>query len=132
MEARIELETSCAFFAAKRATPSDLEYIAEAMDRYENAVLEKSDTAVVHNVSFHIAIAAASHNHVLHLIMKILEEVIYEIQTNTSFTQEEKQTVIKSHRLIYEAIASGDAEAAANAMHAHLGPFLKLRQSNLR
>lgn len=129
LEARIEIESSCAFYAAKRATEADLEYIYDAMEKYEQAIYTKNDPPL-HNVAFHIAVAAASHNHVLHLIMKMLEEMIYKIQSNTMYTAEQRKSVIQSHRLIYEAIASRDPEKASQEMYLHLSPFYKLRKKN--
>lgn len=92
--------------------------LAEAMAQ------DGDDTAArtAHDIAFHEAIAAASHNLLFVQIVAsfgALMEVAVPTAWSTRTTVVERQTIFDRHRAVAYAIRDGDPQAAARAMEAH-------------
>ena len=116
LEAREALEVPAARLAASRRTSQHLRSLALALP-------EETDVDRLHrfegNRSFHDAVMEASGNRILSVLAgplyTVLRDRFLRDRPPRSFWQE----VMDHHHRIYDAIASGDAEAAATAMVAH-------------
>ncbi len=123
-EFRLTIETRAAALAAERHNAAVLEDIAAALDLMRAATgshqhREDADFA------FHLSIARASNNQYFETTFRALREHIHvgmrlhgqSLMTGTARGLEE---VLSEHTGIFEAVESGDAEAAASRMQDHL------------
>jgi GntR family transcriptional regulator, transcriptional repressor for pyruvate dehydrogenase complex len=122
IEARKELEISCAKLAAIRATQEDIDYILDVMHEFEKEI-NNPEKFKEKNLEFHMAIAMAAHNKVLLLLMKVLEELILEETKQFDYSENQKNEIIKIHKKIVDAIVNRDQEAAMRRMGRHLEGF---------
>jgi GntR family transcriptional regulator, transcriptional repressor for pyruvate dehydrogenase complex len=124
MEARITVEHATARMATQRATPKDIARIAAALDQLEVSMQARTPS-VEQDYEYHRAIAAASGNEVFILMLDSTREAIERgIDVAQKLTREGSQArleaVILEHRQIFEAIRTGDSEAAGVSMSYHL------------
>lgn len=122
IDARLGLETIAARLAAKNATDEELEAMQLEMTALEEA---KKESAYHHaDIRVHRAIAVASHNPLIVLILDALGDFMMDFRVkatkNRKARGESLEPVIKQHKDIVEAIASRDVEGAGEAMRAHL------------
>lgn len=117
LEARALLEVELARRAASRITPAQ---IAE-LQRLQQALGAAADLTeqVDLDLAFHRQIAAAAGNDVLALLLESLATLGRESRRVT-IGQAGVARAIATHAPIIEALAAGDATAAAAAMAAHL------------
>lgn len=125
VELRLSLEEIAAYYAALRANDADrkhlelrfraLEEAQQAGDTEQNAEMD---------VEFHMAIAEASHNVALVLVMRGLFNLLrVSILNNLERIYEEaggKAIIASQHRELFDAVMAGEAEAAREAAHMHL------------
>ncbi len=123
MEIREVLEIWAARTAADRASEKDIKdlvQIVRIMESHSGPLPPKFDQ----NVDLHCRIAAASHNpFLIHMMGSILDwigTVTDRIYDEQSHPLDLFNTLTRQHRMIVDAIAAGDGEAAANAMADHL------------
>lgn len=119
---RRALETEAARLTARLAGPADIERLRKKVDFMAELVREgrRADGHVA-DVEFHMSIAQLSRStalidtlrrsHMLEIIHRRLQ--IYEPRGDFI-------NLASNHQLLVDAIASGDPEAAGNAMHQHL------------
>jgi DNA-binding FadR family transcriptional regulator len=122
-EIRAILEVWAARRAAERGTQADLgelQGLLAAMDDSERAQRYKAED----DVRFHMAVARASHSavylHLLSVIRDILTSMLEYHRYALFSSAEDDRSVNAQHRAVVEAIASGDPEGSARAMHNHL------------
>ena len=123
-ELRIALERATATSAARSATSEQLEQmwaVVEAMDvsTLDQAAFNELDT------SFHIAIAAASHNPLISdltiAVRESLRTPIHDAEiTMKSDWQSFSEQLRAQHRAVVEAIQARDLEAAGDAIDNHI------------
>lgn len=119
LEARSEIEILTAGLAAKRASADDVAAIGarlEAMRRAGGDV----HAYVEADIAFHIAVAQASGNEVFGDLVSSLRSLLRVWATRVLEHAAETHTSLAMHEPILAAIAAGDAEAARNAMAAHM------------
>lgn len=123
LEMRMGIECTAASLAAQRATASDLEAIGNAL-RKMTLDTEAGGLGTEGDLSFHMAIASATKNPLQIYIMKNVSDFLHVgIRENLLHLYEEPANIVeilKQHKAIYQAICSGDAEAAFNAMKNHI------------
>ena len=124
-ELRYALEGEAAALAAQRRETRDLEEIKRTLDALASAVATH-DLAADVDASFHLAIAAATKNQLFTRVMAMLDSPMRQgIYLGRRLSQlrntERLQLVQTEHERIYEAIESGDPEAARTAMRHHIG-----------
>lgn len=124
-ELRIELEGATAALAARRRTREEADGLVRTLDLLEREA-DDPERGVQHDLAFHVAIAAATHNpHYRGLIGYLNLQLRQAVQTARQNTQrdpdpEAAQAVQREHRRICEAICAGDANAARWAAISHL------------
>jgi DNA-binding FadR family transcriptional regulator len=121
-ELRLVLEAGAAEFAARNATPGDLDSIRRCIDAMAN-VTELHGAYVETDISFHRAVAAATRNAFISLFINFvdvkLKESILLALKHLDF-QSTKAISVREHEDIFNAIRMRDAAAAAAAMRTHL------------
>jgi GntR family transcriptional repressor for pyruvate dehydrogenase complex len=119
-EVREALEPQVAALAAEHATSEDLARLQTLVEQLE-ASAAKADigACVLADLEFHLELAAASKNKLLIAVMSGLRQVMSTwLQTQIERAYSEVRT--RGHRLVYEAIASHDAERARDEMRVHI------------
>jgi len=125
LQVREAIEPSIASLAAVNRTEDDLAELTAITKRIEDAY---GDVPVylAENVSWHVAIASASHNELLKAFITAISGLVFKASAIENFASEDVRTlVIKAHRRILEAIVAGDAEAAGRRMARHLAALTK-------
>ena len=120
IDTRILLEKEAARLAARNRTADDLVQLSNALNQYEDKLLQTND-AVEEDLLFHIKIAEAGKNTVLKSLMIIITPDIVKnfIQYKVCSDTNNKKT-IEEHRQILEMISNQDEEGAEKAMESHL------------
>lgn len=122
-EVRTALEPTSASLAAERRTDADLELLEAA-----NADIRDSDGDLVAfldaNIQWHISVARASHNELIHGLMNALSHAIYAATSNEEFIDDQvRRTAYEAHARITDAIRAQDPEAAVRRMRRHVHGF---------
>lgn len=121
LEFRRTLEADCAFYAAKRATEMDRDYLTQAWQALDACYRDGSGSNLeaegAADARFHMAIAEASHNVVLmHTMRNLFSMLKNNIVTNIGgmYSREAKtrQGLIDQHSELYRAIIEGRADDA--------------------
>ena len=119
-EARRVLEVGAVRLAAERATGQDLAAIAEEMAGMF-ASLDQPLTFLLHDITFHRAIARASHNPILASLIEMVSAMFYEQRkANVGAVRRISARAAEMHRQIYQALRDKDGDAAQAAMSEHL------------
>ena len=114
-ETRRAFETQAAYFAAKKAKPTSLEKIEEALKRME-AAQNGDDNPLQSDIAFHVAILHASENP---FYIQLEDLVSCALEYSIRLTNKFKGVPLASledHRAVYEAIRDGNAQDAADTM----------------
>jgi len=119
IETRDALETKIAALAATRHTADDLARIDEALDDMERDV-EAGGRGVEGDERFHGAVTAAAHSLLLARLMDEIRDLVRETRIESLSQPGRPADSLAHHRAIARAIRSGNPEAAAAAMHAHV------------
>ncbi|WP_410015605.1 transcriptional regulator LldR [Sodalis sp. C49] len=125
LEARLAIEASTAWHAARRATDTDRERLRVCFDAtLRVSESDDPDLAAQADVRFHLAIAEASHNLVLLQTMRGLFELL---QSSVMQSRRRMYTVpvifaklTEQHHELLQAILAGDPERARSAAITHL------------
>lgn len=119
LAAQLGLEWVAAELAATSATRDDLCKLEGLLDR--GAGLIDAGPAFTDCASaFHEAIADAAHNWAIQTSLRAIREVLRELHVqHTSATVARR--VVQTHRGIFNAIRSGNAERSGQLMRAHIG-----------
>lgn len=118
-EARLVLEVGSSALAADRASGDDLAAMSEEVTGMFASIGEPL-TFLRHDVRFHRAIAAASGNPVLGVLIDMLGSLFYERRSETIQRATDLRETADAHRRIYQAIRARDRDAAIEAMGEHL------------
>jgi DNA-binding FadR family transcriptional regulator len=116
-EARLMLETGTARQAAQRATPEDIERLEAIL-----GVLDRS-TGIDHverDLAFHLEIAAAAHNPVVEMMLESIAVPTAALMFRSVGDGAVMARSQPFHRIALDAIRVGDADAAGEAIRAHL------------
>lgn len=126
LEFRREHEGATAFYAAKRATPGDLEKIESIIRRLDAAYASGDQKAEqVADADFHEAVAEASHNSMfLYLHSGMLRMLREHISLNLVSLEDEAgrpvATLRAQHFAIWDAIRQGNPDGARQKMLEHI------------
>jgi GntR family transcriptional regulator, transcriptional repressor for pyruvate dehydrogenase complex len=126
LEARRVLEVALAQLAARRRTDGDLAAIDRGLQRMRREV-EAGDIGADGDAAFHAAVTAAAHNPVLADLMTHLAQDVAETRAESLSQAHRPPRSLVDHEAIAAAIAAGDPDAAAAAMHDHLDHVADLR-----
>jgi len=120
-EARRILEVGAAGLAAERATPDQIATMAEEVASLFAAIADPQ-VFLVHDISFHRAVAAASGNPIVASLVEMVSALYYERRRDTAARASDRdmRDAAEMHRKIYQAIRAHDADEARRAMQTHL------------
>jgi GntR family transcriptional repressor for pyruvate dehydrogenase complex len=116
-EVRLPLEVEIAGLAAERATPEQLQQLAQANEQLANA--NTLEECIAADIAFHRALAAATNNPLFVLLLETVAQLLRESRRRT-LTQSGTRLALEEHRRIYETVAQHDAAAARAAMRQHM------------
>jgi DNA-binding FadR family transcriptional regulator len=120
LELRRLIETEAASLAAQRATEADLAAMRGLLEALSGSVGDP-EAYTVHDVAFHDAILRATHNRLLLQLIERMREVLLFARTISMTAQPHLlPDSQEGHRVLFDAIAAHDAEAARRAMTDHL------------
>jgi GntR family transcriptional repressor for pyruvate dehydrogenase complex len=123
LEMRMGIESIAASLAAQRATAEDLAAIEKSIQEMETDT-GAGGLGTEGDLTFHMAIASATKNPLQVYIMKNVSDFLHVgIRENLLHLYQEPANIaeiLKQHKAIYQAICSGDPDAAFNAMKKHI------------
>ena len=132
LEVRRSLDPMAAGLAAERRTRQDLAEMRSSLDGLDALPSNPSVAQLVAHRRFHTAIYRASHNALLIEMLEGLWDTAdryrrHGLQVERS--PEERAAKAHEHTLLFQAIEEGDAETAAEVMHAHVQTSLGARSA---
>lgn len=119
VEARTALEPMMARLAAKRMTDEDLVELKASLDTMK-ANLSDEAIFLETNQQFHDVIAHNSGNSLFAHLINTLLEIIDGTTIGVDYPEHRRKAVYEAHKIIYEALAVRDSDAASEAMHDHI------------
>jgi len=119
VEVREILEPEIAALAATRITDEYISAMAEAIKIMDGA-LDKVDIFVEADLDFHLALAEATENPIIPLLMDSIIDLLREQRKRTGSAANGLARGQSHHRAIMEAVIRHDPEAARIAMQSHL------------
>jgi GntR family transcriptional repressor for pyruvate dehydrogenase complex len=122
IEARRLLEVELAGLAADRATEEETGKIGAQLEVMRASQLTDPKRYARADLNFHLAIAAASHNHLLSNLLETLRHVLGTLieKVVVHYDRNHMPQSFKVHVPIFDAIQKRDSKAARRAMAAHL------------
>lgn len=119
VEFRRHFEPQVAALAAANADDEGRALLQEALRRYDRALGDAH--AVEADVAFHEAVARCTGNPIVLAVHHALAALFAEFRTHlVGSSYEAGHAVARGHQAVFGAIVAGDAEAAEEAMAAHL------------
>ncbi|HET7714704.1 MAG TPA: transcriptional regulator NanR [Bauldia sp.] len=118
-DARLFLETGLARRAAARATPEAVARLRQRFAAHELA-RQRLDEFLPRDMEFHREIAAMTGNPIFPALVEAMFGWLGVYYVHLVRVQGAEDLTIAEHRRILEAIAAGQPEAAAEAMHEHI------------
>jgi GntR family transcriptional repressor for pyruvate dehydrogenase complex len=118
-EVRTIYEITAVKLAAERADDDDLNEIGKYLGAMQS-IDTPSKEYIRADFSFHLAIARATHNNVLILIVETIRPLLEDMIFATLKSDPRPELRRRYHENIYEAIKKRDGEEAAKAMAEHL------------
>lgn len=121
LEMRMMIETGAAELAAQRRTDDELDELEASLSRM-TAHHEAGDVEafIVADLDFHNTILRAADNRILIAALLPLTSMLEETRGETSAVAEIRGHAIVDHRKVLEAIRTGVASAARDAMAQHM------------
>lgn len=117
IEVRCPLEAAIAALAAERASAAQIQEMKDSVDAMADA--RSLDRQIENDLRFHDLLVQASDNHVFHLLLKSVSELLYESRRAT-LSRVGVERAISGHRAILAAVGKRDPKAARRAMLKHL------------
>jgi GntR family transcriptional regulator, transcriptional repressor for pyruvate dehydrogenase complex len=118
LELRELIEVPAARLAAARASEADVQRLRESIP--EQPLRMTTTEQFAYNKGFHTVIVEASGNTLLYIATQPVFTVLQTHLARSTLGRSFHLSINDHHRRILEAIGSGDADAAAAEMHAHL------------
>lgn len=123
-EMRLIFEPEAAYYAALRATDSEIKRILEFGKKVEKEISNHQDRTDDEH-SFHKAIAQATHNEFMNKLMPILYQAISKGVYLSLQSDKAIEDTINDHRMIMEFLEQRNAEGAKSAMKIHIMHAMK-------
>lgn len=118
-EVRRLIEIEAAGLAAERATADDLDTIRETIDALSDAG-QDAEQFVQLDLDFHLALAAATHNDLLAMLLYPITNLWLEVIRISYQVPNAVQDAVFYHRSILEQLVAHNADGARQAMLAHI------------
>jgi GntR family transcriptional repressor for pyruvate dehydrogenase complex len=125
MEARIIIEENLAGLAAQRATEQEIKLIGEAVQMMQDSIA-RGEPILEADMAFHLAIAHASHNHLLAKSVQLLRNLMRQWLFYKVMIADVAPRILKRHLAIYRAIVQHKPVAARREMRLHLDEAMEL------
>lgn len=119
---REAIEPVAAAQAARFRTEEDIAAMRRILDASEEA-LEDLERFSALNIDWHTAVVVASKNPLFLSIMTSISPALYSATTREEFDLSIRQTVLKTHSRISDAITAGDTDAARRRMSRHVSSY---------
>jgi len=119
MEIRLIIEPEIAYYAAKRATDSEIEKILYYGRLNEQMILNGEERDEVEQM-FHNLIAKAAHNEFLNRLMPVVCQGIYKGIILSKEKCKINDDTLDDHRAIMDYLKAKDADGAKTAMRFHI------------
>lgn len=119
VDVRVLVEVEC----ARRATANRTDaLIAQLEASLEDMMAEpmNHDAVMESDTRFHLAIAHAARNPIFENVGSTIQSIVRIWYPKTYYIPETRSRTLAEHRAIAEAIASGESDAAGDAMRSHL------------
>jgi GntR family transcriptional regulator, transcriptional repressor for pyruvate dehydrogenase complex len=125
---RLLIEPATAAMAASNAGKADYKSTIENLvntqidnDFLKLPLIERAQKYAVADVSFHQAIAAASGNPIMPILLKSLHELLLKVRLETLILKPDIiRRAVNDHKKIAEFISRGDVDNARKAMERHI------------
>jgi GntR family transcriptional repressor for pyruvate dehydrogenase complex len=118
-EARRVLEGSLARMAAARITQEELAALAENIRKAEEHTCDLEDFYQL-DLDLHGIVLKAAGNRVMPVFMQSINKLVLLMRKRSNAKPHIRLNTIADHRMIYEALAARDGEAAGKAMEQHI------------
>jgi GntR family transcriptional repressor for pyruvate dehydrogenase complex len=125
MTAQGAVEGLAAELAARNATPAQVLSLRNLIDDAESK-LDDLDAFTRSSLQFHLGIAEASHNRVLHYQLISLQHVSWPTR-NRTLNRAVARKILEAHRKLVALIEARDASGARSYMEAHVGMIRERR-----
>lgn len=126
-ELRMLVEPQIAGLAASRATATDLALLDQTLAASHAGLSPKESVEI--DMRFHLQLAGAARNPLLVSLCGLTNTWVYDVRARSHSTRAGRRSSVEWHRVLYEAVAAGDAAAATQAMVDHLGQVARLVES---
>ena len=124
-EARLLIEPYVVSAVTPRLTPADYDHIAEMLDRSEAALAsEDFQTYFAINSEFHGFFVHRHGNGFLRNTLATIDLQMERVRMISATISNHPQKQHAEHTAIFDAVRSGDAEAAGRAMRDHIAGYL--------
>ena len=124
------VEGLAAELAAERATKVEIAQLQNLVAQAEG-LLDDLDAFTRSSLRFHLAVAEASHNRVLHYQLVSLQHISWPSR-NRTLNKAVARRVLEAHGRLIELIEARDASAARAFMEAHVGMIRERRLNESR
>jgi GntR family transcriptional regulator, transcriptional repressor for pyruvate dehydrogenase complex len=131
IDARLQLEPLLAREAAERRDDSDLEALRESIEEMVRDI-DDSGEFLADNHVFHSAVAQAGKNPVLFNMVASLNWIIDGTALGIDYVPATRDSIVKAHKRIYQAIEAGNPDMAEAAMRVHIGEFAAYAEKKFR
>ncbi len=118
LEAQIAIEAQAVQLAAARASADDIASMETQLKRVRNT-RDDHNGFVTESQQFHLCVVAASQNRALIAQFQALQHLSRRIIGQTH-TASRAAAVVARHEILFQAIAAGNAELAADTVKTHL------------
>ena len=125
MTAQGAIEGLAAELAAKNATAAEIQVLERLIEEAEK-LFGDLDAFTRSSLQFHLGVAEASHNRVLHYQLVSLQHVSWP-NRNRTLTRAVARKILDAHRKLVALIEARDAAGARNFMEAHVGMIRERR-----
>ncbi|MGW3950252.1 FadR/GntR family transcriptional regulator [Streptomyces sp. NPDC004752] len=130
LEARYYLEIQLAGWAAERRTEQQLERLRELAGRMRDAG-DDFDAYVAADIAFHLQVAEASGNGILTSVLTNIQSLLQAWASRVIHAAGETKTSLAMHEPVLKAVEERDADAAREAMRAHMDRAARRLQSSM-
>ena len=119
VQVRAILEPEIAALAAENANEGDLTELQYAINIMDE-LLDDADKFIEADQNFHLILANATHNTIVPLLIDPIVDLLWEHRKHIFDNTGGAKRGQNHHKKILEAVKAGDAEAAREAMRAHM------------
>jgi len=118
---RLAVEAQTAALAARHHTDADAAALRGILSRLKAGLATPLEDAVETDLEFHVAIARATRNPLLEVLMRTLAELVKHVQVESCKDDPvRRRRAHDAHEAIADAILARDADRARAEMEAHL------------